>query len=142
MRIAGRPFGLYVLAVLGLAGAAWALTGVAGLRPLADLAIKGLAVPAEVVRAATAVWAAMSLASAVLLFVRPRWGWTLAMLTTGMGLLVMLWTWYLGSEDPVRLAIVVGTAFYLNGREIRDLVDPPAERGSAVPLAPPGGGRR
>ena len=54
----------------------------------------------------------------------------------------MLWTWFLGREDAVRLAIVVGTAFYLNGREIRDFVDPQVERGSAVPLAPPEGGRR
>ena len=99
--------------------------------------------PAEVVRAATAAWAAMSLASAVLLFVRPRWGWTLAMLTTGVGLLVVLWTWFLGSDDPVRLAIVVGTGV-LPERSRDPRLRRPAGRarfgGAARPRA--GSGRR
>ena len=93
-------------------------------------------------QAAAAGWAAMLLASAVLLLALHRWGWTVLMLATGLGLCGALWQWWIGNLEPVRMLILVATAFYLNGREVRDLLLRTVDRAAAVPLAPPEGGRR
>jgi hypothetical protein len=142
MRIAGRPFAILALAALAIAGAAWALTGVAGLRPMPEFSLKGLEVSPELVRAVIAGWAAMLLAGALLLVGLHRWGWVLLMLATGLGLLAALWQWGLGSPEPIRLALLVLTAFYLNGHSVRDLLLRQVERAGVVPLAPQEGGRR
>jgi hypothetical protein len=142
MRIAGRPFGILALAVLAVAGAVWALTGVAGLRAVPEFSLKGLDLAPELVRAVIAVWSAMLLAGALLLVALHRWGWVLLMLATGMGLLAALWQWGLGSPEPIRLALLVVTAFYLNGHSVRDLLLRQVERAGVVPLAPQEGGRR
>jgi hypothetical protein len=142
MRIAGRPFAIIALAALAAAGGLWALAGVAGFHDLPELSIRGADVPAEVVRALTVAWAVMALAAAPLLLALHRWGWELAMLTTGIGLLVALWSWWLGVHEPVRLVLLVITAFYLNGREVRGLLRSATDRASAAPLAPPEGGLR
>ncbi len=42
----------------------------------------------------------------------------------------------------LRLALLVVSAFYLNGREVRDLLLPTTEAVDVVPLAPPEGGHR
>lgn len=142
MRIAGRPFGIIALAVLAVAGGLWALAGVAGLRPVPEFSIRGLEIAPELVRAIVAGWGAMLVAAAVLLLALHRLGWELAMLGTGLGLLAALWSWGLGSPEPIRLALLVVSAFYLNGREVRELLLPATERASVVPLAPPEGGLR
>jgi ribosomal protein L12E/L44/L45/RPP1/RPP2 len=64
------------------------------------------------------------------------------MLSTGLGLFGALWQWWIGNLEPVRMAILVLTAFYLNGREVRELLLGTEERMTAVPLAPPEGGHR
>ena len=140
MRIAGRPFGILALAVLAVAGGLWALAGVAGLHELRDFSLKGVDISPEVVRVVTAGWAAALLVGALLLLALHRWGWVLLMLATGLGLLGSLWQWWLGSPEPIRLALLVVTAFYLNGREVRDLLLRPVERAAVVPLAPQEGG--
>jgi hypothetical protein len=142
MRIAGRPFGILVLAALALLGGLWSLVAVVGLRPLDDYTIGTLVLPSLFPQAAAAAWAAMLLASAVLLLALHRWGWTLLMLATGLGLLGALWQWWVGNLEPVRMLVLVATAFYLNGREVRELLLPEVERTAAIPLAPPEGGRR
>jgi hypothetical protein len=142
MRIAGRPFAILALAALAIAGAAWALTGVAGLRAVPEFSLKGIELAPELVRAIIAGWAVMLLAGALLLVTLHRWGWVLLMLATGMGLLAALWQWWLGSPEPIRLALLVVTAFYLNGHSVRDLLLRPVERAGVVPLAPQEGGRR
>jgi hypothetical protein len=142
MRIAGRPFGLLALAVLAVGGALWALTGVAGLRAVPEVSLKGIEVSAELVRLIIAGWSAVLLTGALLLLALHRWGWVLLMLATGLGLLAALWQWWLGSAEPIRLALLVVTAFYLNGRSVRDLLLRPVERAGVVPLAPQEGGRR
>ena len=58
MRIAGRPFGILALAVLAVAGGLWALSGVAGLRAVPEFSLKGIELPAELVRVVIAGWAA------------------------------------------------------------------------------------
>jgi hypothetical protein len=142
MRVAGRPFAILVLAVLAVAGGLWALSGVAGLRPVPEFSIKGIEIAPELVRAVIAVWSVMLLTGAVLLLFLHRWGWVLLMLGTGLGLLAALWQWFLGSPEPIRLALLVVTAFYLNGRQARDLLMGTENRSGVVPLAPPEGGRR
>ena len=142
MRIAGRPFGILALALLAVVGALWALTGVAGLRAVPEFSLKGLELSPELVRAIIAGWSAMLLAGALLLVALHRWGWVLLMLATGLGLLAALWQWGLGSPEPIRLALLVVTAFYLNGHSVRDLLLRQVERAGVVPLAPQEGGRR
>jgi hypothetical protein len=142
MRIAGRPFGILVLVVLAVAGGVWALTGVADLRPVPEFSLKGVEVAPELVRIVIAGWAAMLIAGAVLLLALHRWGWVLLMLATGLGLLAALWQWWLGNPEPIRLGLLVVTAFYLNGRAARDVLLRPVERVGVVPLAPQEGGRR
>ena len=142
MRIAGRPFAILALATLAIAGAAWALTGVAGLRAVPEFSLKGIELAPELVRAIIAGWSVMLLAGAVLLVALHRWGWVLLMLATGLGLLAALWQWGLGSPEPIRLALLVVTAFYLNGHSVRDLLLRQVERAEVVPLAPQEGGRR
>ena len=142
MRIAGRPFGILALAVLAVAGAIWALAGVAGLRPVPEFSLKGLEISPELVRAIIAGWSAMLLAGALLLVGLHRWGWVLLMLATGLGLLAALWQWWMGSPEPIRLALLVVTAFYLNGHAVRDLLVRRVERAGVVPLAPQEDDRR
>jgi hypothetical protein len=142
MRIAGRPFGILALAVMAVAGGLWALTGVAGFRPVPEFSLKGIELAPEVVRIIIAGWSAMLMAGAALLVALHRWGWVLLMLATGLGLLGSLWQWGLGNPEPIRLALLVVTAFYLNGREVRDLLLRPVERAAVVPLAPQEGGRQ
>jgi hypothetical protein len=142
MRIRGRPFGILALAGLAVAGGLWALLGVAGLRPVPEFALKGLQIPEEIVRIVVAGWVVMLLAGALFLLALHRWGWVLLMLGTGLGLLASLWQWWMGNSEPIRLALLVVTAFYLNGHQVRDLLLRPADRAAVVPLAPPEGGRR
>jgi hypothetical protein len=142
VRIAGRPFGILALAALAVAGALWALAGVTGMRAVPEFSLKGIDLAPELVRAVIAGWSAMLLAGALLLVALHRWGWVLLMLATGLGLLAALWQWGLGSPEPVRLALLVVTAFYLNGRSVRDLLLRHVERTGVVPLTPPEGGRR
>ena len=142
MRIAGRPFGILALAALAVAGALWGLGGVAGLRAVPEFSLKGIDLAPELVRVIIAGWAAMLIVGAVLLLALHRWGWVLLMLGTGLGLMAALWQWWLGNPEAIRLVILVVTAFYLNGRQVRDLLLRPVERVDVVPLAPQEGGRR
>lgn len=142
MRIAGRPFGILALVVLATASGLWALAAAAGLRPLDDYTIGGTTLPPLLPQAVALAWAAMLLGSAALLLALHRWGWTLLMLATGLGLFGALWQWWIGNLEPVRMLILVATAFYLNAREVRELLLATAERTTAIPLAPPEGGRR
>jgi hypothetical protein len=142
MRIAGRPFGIVALVVLAVAGGLWALAGVAGLHAVDDFSLKGRPIAPEVVRVVIAGWAMALLAGALLLLALHRWGWVLLMVVTGLGLLGSLWQWWTGNPEPIRLALLVVTAFYLNGHQVRDLFFRSVERAGAVPLAPQEGGRR
>jgi hypothetical protein len=142
MRIVGRPFGIVALAVFATLGGLWALAAAAGLRPLDDYTIGSATVPALVPQVIAAAWGVMLLVSAGLLLALHRWGWTLLMLSTGLGLFGALWQWWVGNLEPVRMLLLVATAFYLNAREVRELLVATTERATIVPLAPPEGGRR
>lgn len=141
MRIVGRPFGILVLVVLATVSGLWAVAAAAGLRPLDDYTVGTITLPSLVPQAAAAIWGAMLLASAVLLLALRRSGWMLLMLATGVGLFGALWQWWIGNLEPIRMVILVATAFYLNGRVVRELLLQEHDRATAVPLAPPEGGR-
>lgn len=142
MRIAGRPFGIIVLATLATLGGLWSLAAAAGLRPMDVYVVGTLVLPPEAPRVAAAAWGVLLLVSAALLLLLHRWGWELLMLSTGVGLLGALWQWWIGNLEPVRLGLLVATAFYLNGREVRDILFAAPGRVPVVPLAPPEGGLR
>lgn len=142
MHIAGRPFGILVLAVSATLGGLWALAAAVGLRPLDDYRVGNLVLPPEIPLVITAAWGVLLLVSAMLLLGLHRWGWTVLMLSTGLGLFGALWQWWIGNLEPIRMALLIVTALYLNGREVRELLLPSAERPDVIPLAPPEGGRR
>ena len=141
MRVAGRPFGILILAVLGVAGGLWAFAGLTGFHDVPEFSIRTASVPEGLVRVAVALWATVTMVAAVLLLALDRWGWILAMLAAGLGLLASLWSWGLGHPEPVRLLILVVTAFYLNGREVRELLLGTSGQVSVVPPASPESGR-
>lgn len=136
MRIAGRPFGIIALALLATASGVYTLSALVGGRQVDPYVVGSIEVPPEAVSAIIAVWGALLLAAAVLLLAMHRWGWTLLMLVTGIGLVGALWQWWTGNLESLRLAVLVATAFYLNGRQVRDLLLRPPERASAAPLTP------
>ncbi len=142
MRIAGRPFGILALAALMVIGALWSLAGVAGLRAVPEFSIKGLEIAPDIVRLVVAAWSAAMIAGAVLLVALRREGWLILMIGVGLALLASLWQWFLGNPEPIRLALLVVSAFYLNGRQARELLLESTRRADVAPLAPPEGGTR
>ena len=138
---AGRPFSIIALAVLAAAGGIWVLGAAAALRPVDHYPFGDIELSNSVARAVALVWGVVLLVSAVLIALLNRWGWVVLMIVTGIGLLAALWQWWIGNPEPVRLAIFVMTAFYLNAREVRDRLLATSGRAPAVPLAPPEGGR-
>jgi hypothetical protein len=142
MRIAGRPFGIFALALFALLGGLWTLAAALELRPLDVYRIGETVLDPIVPQAIAAVWGAMLVVAAVLLLLLHRWGWELLMISTGIGLFGALWQWWVGNLEPIRMALLVLTAFYLNGREVRELLLGVEQRATAVPLAPPEGGLR
>lgn len=142
MRIVGRPFGIFALATLALLGGLWTLAAAAGLRPLDDYRLGETVLDPWVAQVVAGAWGAMLVVSATLLLLLHRWGWELLMISTGIGLFGALWQWWIGNLEPVRMALLVLTAFYLNGRDVREVLFGVEERARAVPLAPPEGGHR
>lgn len=138
----GRPFSIIALAVLAAAGGIWVLLGAAGAHQLDTYRIGDFVLGGSVGPVVAIVWGVMLLVSAVLIAMVHRWGWALLMISTGVGLLASLWQWWIGNLEPVRMAIFVVTAFYLNAREVRELLLRPTGHATVVPLAPREGERR
>jgi hypothetical protein len=136
MRIVGRPFGIVALAAFATLGGLWALAAAAGLRPLDEYVIGSTTLPPLVPQVVAAAWGVLLLASAGLLIALHRSGWMLLMITTGLGLFGALWQWWIGSLEPVRMLLLVATAFYLTARQVRERLVTTTERASIVPLAP------
>jgi len=136
MRIAGRPFGIVALALLATLTGAWSLAAAAGLLPTDVYQVGSHLLPPEAPRIASAAWGALLLLSAFLLLLLRRRGWELLMIATGVGLFGAIWQWAIGNQEPVRMGLLVVTAFYLNGREVRHVFLGAAERTAPVPLAP------
>lgn len=142
MRIAGRPFGIFALTTFALLGGLWTLAAAVGLRELDVYRIGDIVLDPVAAQVVAAAWGTLLFVSAVLLLLLHRWGWELLMISTGIGLFLALWQWWIGNLEPIRMGLLVLTAFYLNGREVRQLLLGTEARTAAVPLAPPEGGRR
>jgi hypothetical protein len=137
VRAAGHRFSIVALATVASLGGVWVLSGALGLRPGDAYRVGDAALSTDAVRVFWVLWGAMLLTSAVLIPLRRGWGWALLMIATSIGLVVALWQWWIGNLEPVRMAILVVTAFYLNAREVRDVLLHPTEGTTVVPLAPP-----
>jgi hypothetical protein len=137
VRATGQRFSVIALATVATLGGIWVLSGAVGLRAADVYRVGDAALSTDVPRLFWVGWGVMLLASAVLIPVRPGRGWALLMVATCIGLVVALWQWWIGNLEPVRMAILVATAFYLNARNVRDVLLPPTGETTIVPLAPP-----
>jgi len=111
--------GVIALAALRLAEAIlWAATAL-GLRPmpfgLGDLTIADVEVGPPLLLCI----AALDVAIVFGLLLSRRWGWILTMLVTGVGLAFNILLVLSGEQDPIRLAILVATALFLNQIPVR-----------------------
>jgi hypothetical protein len=129
-RLHGRPFGIVVLgglfvvrALLLLAALVW--TSLPEIGPVGRV----FAMPADVAAAVRTtpallglllVLVAALLASAVLMWSGRRLGWLVAILTTGLFLLVDLYQSSRGAMNPLWMTLDVVVVFYLNQRDVRD----------------------
>jgi hypothetical protein len=127
------PFGVLVVAVLRLLDAftlAAIGLGIAGV-PVSGL----LAVIDNVAltRGVDLIVAGLTILGVIGLLLMQRWGWVLTMVLVGLELLAELIRVVQGTPDHLGLALLVITAFYLNGSSIRAMAgakvdpEPPAQ---------------
>jgi hypothetical protein len=141
-----RPFTLYVLVGLMVLKSILVMLLVRGSLFLEDASINSaLRMPnvAQFVRVTPAisvlliVLAATLIVSAVLLLAGRRLGWLIAMVLTGVSVAVDIVTFVAGSGSELWMFLNVVTVFYLNQRDIRELVgatlEPVVELPEAVP---------
>jgi hypothetical protein len=130
-RVGRWPFGVLVVAVLRLLDA-FTLAAI-GLG-ISGIPIIGLPVVVENValtRSIDLTVAILTVAGVFGLLSFKRWGWVLTMVLVGMELLAELILVAMGQPDHLGLALLVVTAFYLNGSAIRALA------GASVEARPP-----
>ncbi len=48
-----------------------------------------------------------------------RWGWTLTMILTGLGLAYNIWSYFQGNPYYISMAVYIIMVFYLNQREVQ-----------------------
>jgi len=48
-----------------------------------------------------------------------RWGWTLTMILTGLGLAYNIWSYFQGNPYYIAMAVYIIIVFYLNQREVQ-----------------------
>lgn len=115
------PFGLLVVAILRIAHAVLlfqvGLSGVGNPR----VGVPMLNADATLTRTADITLAVITIVGVIGLLAFQRWGWVVTVVLVGVGLLGDLIRVWVGVPDYISLAILVVTAFYLNGRAIRSL---------------------
>ena len=77
--------------------------------------------------------AILTIVGVVGLLLFKRWGWVLTMVLVGLELLAELIRVALGTPDHLGLALLVVTAFYLNGRAVRSMAGASVDRDLAAP---------
>jgi hypothetical protein len=114
------PLGAWILAGIQALLAAWALAGLLGLRPLDESSGLGvLSASAEAVRVALIGVVAIQILAAFGLLLRLRVAWVVIMVLTGVSLALGLWALSAGVGQPLRMAVDVLAALYLNQRAVR-----------------------
>jgi hypothetical protein len=114
------PFGVLVVVVLRLMNAVVIAAIGLGWRPLKVDFPYPLDEPA-VLAGLGLSWAFLIVLGVAGLLLLRRWGWVITMFMVGIGLAVNLGRIIAGVPDELDLALLVATAFYLNGRSVRAL---------------------
>lgn len=114
------PLGAWILAGIQALLAAWALAGLLGMRPLDESSGLGiLSASADAVRAILIGIVAIQVLAAFGLLLRLRAAWVVVMVLTGVSLAIGLWAIAAGVGNPLRLAVDIVAALYLNQRAVR-----------------------
>jgi hypothetical protein len=114
------PLGVWILAGIQALLAAWALAGLIALRPLDESSGLGvLSGSADFIRAVLIGIVAIQILATFGLLLRVRAAWVAVMVLTGVSLAVGLWAVTAGTGSPLRLAVDVVAALYLNQRAVR-----------------------
>jgi hypothetical protein len=128
-----RPFGIIAVAALLLLNAFGLL---AAALELTRGQFAGPPLPwSELVayRSAELAMAVVTVAGAVGLLMLKRWGWILAMVIIGVGLVGdLLRVWY-GNPTYLNMLLHVVAAFYLNGRSVRALASQHLDHADEAP---------
>lgn len=113
-----RPFGLYIVIGLQTINALLLALGLLTLQVVnqqIDLLVGNRLYFAYLSWLLVAAWLLASLG----LFWLKRWGWTLTMILTGIGLAVNIWQYFQGAPNYQETIIHIVIVFYLNQREVQ-----------------------
>jgi hypothetical protein len=125
------PFGVLVVAVLRLLDALTLAAIGLGVTGVPVTGLLSVIDNVALTRVVDLVAAGLTILGVVGLLMLKRWGWVLTMVLVGLELLAELIRAALGAPDHLGIALLVITAFYLNGSAIR------AMAGAKVDPAPP-----
>jgi hypothetical protein len=115
------PFGVLVVAVLRLIDAMTLAAIGLGIQGLPVTGLPTVIQNPALTRSVDLVAAVLTIIGVVGLLLFKRWGWVLTMVLVGLELLTELIRVALGTPDHLGLALLVVTAFYLNGRAVRSM---------------------
>jgi hypothetical protein len=127
------PFGVLVVAVLRLLDAFTLLAIGLGISGVPVTGLLSVIDNVALTRAVDLVAAGLTILGVIGLLLLQRWGWVLTMVVVGLELLAELIRVAQGTPDHLGLALLVVTAFYLNGSAIRAMAgakvdpEPPAQ---------------
>jgi hypothetical protein len=128
-----RPAGVVIVSVLLLLGGLTYLLAASGMTiPFVTGGMFSL-LSTDDGRVFVLAVAALCALDAVAFFMGWRWGWALAMLLTGLGLVFNLAAYANGDFNVVRLILLVAAALYLNQRAVREVFDRPRRASVVTP---------
>ena len=117
----GRPFGVVLLTLLWLIYAGMAVLIVLDVPAVPQMGITRIASAFGLLEPSAGVLAAVSLVTAIGIWLLRPWAWVLAMLTAGTGLAFDIIGWVNGNPSYLALLVGVAIAFYLNQGAVRRL---------------------
>lgn len=120
--ISRRPsMGVVIVAGVRVLDGLLLLLAAADVRDVAGQSVWQDLAPTEgILDAAFITAAVLSFLVAIGLLIGHRWGWTGAVLLTGIGLFLAIWAYVGGAGSDVRLIILVVSVFYLNQPAVRE----------------------
>ena len=117
----GRPFGVVLLTLLWLIYAGLAVLIVLDVPAVPVMGFIRIFAAFGLLEPAAGVLAALSLTTAIGIWLLQPWAWVLAMLTAGTGLAFDIVGWANGNPAYLALLVGVAIAFYLNQGAVRRL---------------------
>jgi fatty acid desaturase len=115
----GGAFGIFLLVVLWVVYAALPIMYLLGVPRIEASGIVRLVDPQGSEPIANAVLAAVAIVTAAGLLLGRSWGYMLAMLTVGIGLVADIYLYVRGDPAYVHMALAVTITFYLNQASVR-----------------------